>query len=194
MSSDVEPSDADLVARCLAAPGAGRHASFRALYERHAGLAHRYLTALVGADSAGDALQETFLRAHRDLARFDRARPFRPWLLGIARHVAQDELRRRARRPQPGPLAAEPADPRGEERPAREAARQEASHLVWEAVAELPPEAREVFLLRQVEQLSFAEAAAAADCSLRTAKSRMRAAMDHLAAALRRRGVTGGAP
>jgi RNA polymerase sigma-70 factor (ECF subfamily) len=67
--------------------------------------------------------------------------------------------------------------------------RREVSTIVRAAVDELPAREREVFLLRHVEGLTFAEVATALGCSVRTAKYRMRAAVDSLAADLRRRGV-----
>jgi RNA polymerase sigma-70 factor (ECF subfamily) len=49
-------------------------------------------------ETARDLVQEAFIRAYQHLDRFDPARgDFRLWLRGIARHVAQGELRRRAR-------------------------------------------------------------------------------------------------
>jgi RNA polymerase sigma-70 factor (ECF subfamily) len=49
-------------------------------------------------ETARDLVQEAFIRAYQHLDRYDPARgDFRLWLRGIARHVAQGELRRRAR-------------------------------------------------------------------------------------------------
>jgi len=183
-------SDAELVARCRQ-DRAALHGSFQALYARHAGGAYRFLRLMVGEAQAGDCLQETFLRVYRHLDRYDPRKPFGPWLLGIARHVALDALRRDSRRPaEPLPAGELPAG--GEPVPAV-AARREVDGLVREAVEGLPPTAREVFLLKQVEGLTFDEVAAALGCSVRTAKYRMKAAIDALAAVLRQRGLVAGA-
>ena len=46
-------------------------------------------------ESAEDAAQESFLRVYRNLARYDRQRPFATWLLSITAHYCIDCLRRR---------------------------------------------------------------------------------------------------
>lgn len=50
---------------------------------------------LGNAQEAEDAAQETFLRAYKNLRRFDRERSFATWLLSIAAHYCIDEIRRR---------------------------------------------------------------------------------------------------
>ena len=184
------PSDQDLVARCRADRSAW-HGSFRDLYQRHAGRAYRFLTAMVGDERAKDCLQETCLRVYRQLDRYDPARPFAPWLLGVARNVALDALRRESRRPAE-PLPAEERVPADDEAAEQVAERREVGELIHTAVEKLPANEREVFLLKQVEGLTFAQVADAVGCSLRTAKYRMRAAVDALAADLRQAGVVGG--
>ena len=63
--------------------------------------------------------------------------------------------------------------------------------LVRAAVGNLPANEREVLLLKHVEGLTFDEVAEAVGCSVRTAKYRMKAAVEALATDLRARGVTG---
>ena len=50
---------------------------------------------LGNAQDAEDAAQETFLRAYKNLRRYDRSRPFSTWLLSIAAHYCIDQARRR---------------------------------------------------------------------------------------------------
>ncbi len=50
---------------------------------------------LNNAEDAEDAAQETFLRAYRNLRRFDSSRPFATWLLSIAAHYCIDQIRKR---------------------------------------------------------------------------------------------------
>lgn len=57
--------------------------------------------ALVDHAAADEAVQETFLRAWRAAASYDRTRPLRPWLFAILRNVVIDETRARRRRPVP---------------------------------------------------------------------------------------------
>lgn len=183
--------DAALVARARD-DRAALQGSFRALYQRHAGRVYRFLRAQTGSDErAKDCLQETFLRLYHALERYDPARPFGPWLLGIARNVAQDLLRKEQVRAT-DPLPVEVPAPGAETPVPAAVAQREVSTLVQEAVGKLPDREREVFLLKQVEGLTFVEVADALGCSVRTAKYRMRAAVDSLAADLRRRGVMEG--
>ncbi len=58
----------------------------------------RLLVHLAERAVACDLAQETYERAFRSLPRYRAVAPARPWLLAIARRVAADHLRRRARR------------------------------------------------------------------------------------------------
>ena len=50
-----------------------------------------------GRAAAEDITQEVFIVAYRQLDRFDLTQPFRPWLMGIARNILGNEIRRRSR-------------------------------------------------------------------------------------------------
>ena len=50
---------------------------------------------LNNAEDAEDAAQETFLRAYKNIARYDPKRSFSTWLLSIAAHYCIDQIRRR---------------------------------------------------------------------------------------------------
>lgn len=143
---------------------------------------------MVGPEHANDALQETFLRVYRDLERFDGKRSFRGWVFGVARHVALDGIRARARRPA-GHLASEPPSA---ETAVAQATLHEESAIVRQAIAELPDGEREIFLLKQVEELTFKEVAEALGCSVRSAKYRMRSASERLIRTLRTQGLAPG--
>lgn len=116
-----------------------------------------------------DVAQETFIRALRALPRFDPERAAKPstWLLHIAVRLAINELERR--RP---PLVAvdelityESADADSE--------RRELAECLREAVAELSPEYRAAFLLREYEGLSYQEIATELQLEIGTVKSRL---------------------
>jgi len=185
-----EPEDAELIRRVVASDDAG---AFAALYRRHAGPVYAFLRGLSPGDehAAKDALQETFLRGHGALERFQRGRPLRPWLLRIARNVSLDARKRRSAGEQPrGPeaidLLAGAAEAPG---PPEEAARREVRGLLRGVVSRLPEEQRAVFLLKHDRGLTFSEAAAALGCSVRTAKYRMRAALELIGREAERLGV-----
>lgn len=85
-----ETPDEALVRRAQA----GESAAFRALFERHVVAVRRFVRDLVRlGDVADDATQETFARAHAQLAKLTDHDRFKPWILGIARNVAFEHNR-----------------------------------------------------------------------------------------------------
>ena len=116
-----------------------------------------------------DAVQETCLRAFRDLDRFQYQSPgsFFRWLSAIADHVIVDGVRYRNREMRAGeqvPLrsASNPAgpEPRDSKTPSRIFAQQEAVERLLDRLAALPDDYRQVILLAKVEGLTTAEIAA----------------------------------
>jgi len=187
----LNPTDAELVRRCLEQHPEPSPA-FDLLYQRHAGALLMFLSGLHGRDEHGarDALQETFLRFWAALPGFEPERALRPWLLRVGRNVSLDAFKRFAAKVQRSGGALEEGLHAAEGlAPSEAAVRGEQGRLLRSAVADLAPEQRAVFLLRHDQGLSFPEIARALGCAERTAKYRMRAALDHLAAALERAGV-----
>jgi RNA polymerase sigma-70 factor, ECF subfamily len=150
----------------LARVRAGDEGAFRALYERYAALVHGFLARMlrdpVGAE---DALQETFLRVMRGVARFDPAGPARlsTWILGIARRVALTELERRAARAEPPGAVMERAEPPDHELRA----------ALARALGALPAHQRSVFVLSQHLELSYEEIARVEEVDIGTVRSRL---------------------
>jgi RNA polymerase sigma-70 factor (ECF subfamily) len=156
------------------------------------------------AEAAEDLLQEVFLRVVRDAqdsgAGWKGEAKFSTWLYTIARNLCIDRARRTAVRgsgsPAPSPSMDGSADGEGEtatlhERlaapgPSTDAvvAGRQAARRIDRAVAELPEDQREVFLMREVMELPFAEIASVVGVSEPTVKSRMRYALEKLRAAL----------
>jgi len=92
-----DPAEAD-DRRWVTAALAGDASAFRALFDRHAPAVRRFLRDLARDEAyADEATQETFVRAHRRLATLREEPRVRAWLLGIARRVFLEELRRRPR-------------------------------------------------------------------------------------------------
>ena len=148
--------DAILVDRARA----GDAEAFRALVERHSARVFRLAWRILG-DEAGteDAVQETFLRAYRSLARFDARSQFGTWLHRIAANTAVEILRKhqhqRLRHERIGEETSEAssADPG----PDRRALSQEVERAVRGALADLSPMERAAFVLRHFEGRSIAE-------------------------------------
>jgi len=141
----------------------------------------RFLAHLVDAGSADDLAQETYLRALGALGSFRGASSVRTWLLAIARRVAADELRRRARRPVGTSLTGDqPGDP--------DVAGEVAAR---DLLRRLRAERREAFVLTQIVGLSYAEAASLSSCPVGTIRSRVARARDDLIDMINDRGLPG---
>lgn len=135
---------------------------------------HRFLVHLHGTDGAEDLAQETYLRALRSLPRFAARSSARTWLLSIARRVAIDQVRAARTRPR---ITAEQdwEDGRGALSPGLEN-----QIALRELVAALAPERREAFVLTQILDLSYAEAAEVSGCPVGTIRSRVARAREDL--------------
>ena len=151
---------------------AGSVSAIEQLYRAHWPRAYR-AAYLVVHDPAGaeDIAQEAFLAAVRALDRFDRRRPFGPWLHRIVVNRAIDWARARSLRAEielADTHAADPAPPA--ELPA-----------LVQALAELPPEQRAVIVLRHLLQYTPGEIAELLDLPRGTVNSRLRRGLDQLA-------------
>jgi RNA polymerase sigma-70 factor (ECF subfamily) len=143
------------------------------------------LSRLLGPSGRGaqveDLAQETFLRAFRALAGFERAGAARlsTWILTIATRLALDELKKRAPRlvPLDAVVLPAPAAFDGAERSLL-------GGVLARAIAALGPEQRATFLLREVHELSTEEVAVALDVDEGTVKSRLSRAKAQLREAL----------
>lgn len=168
---------------------AGRHpAAIAKLLERYHRPLYSFLYHRIGdAAAAEDLLQELLVRVWRNRDRYEARGRLSAWLFTIARRLASDELAKRsARRTQPLEDALEDAPAPAEPLPGPEAqaAAGEGRGRIEAAIAALPGEQREAFLLREYGGLSFAEIAEAQGCPLGTALARMRYAVLKLRKAL----------
>jgi RNA polymerase sigma-70 factor (ECF subfamily) len=173
----------------------GDHAAFAALLSRYQRPVFNFiLRSLAQRQLAEDLTQEVFLRVIQGAGGFQSQSKFSTWLFTIARNVCVDHGRRmkhrkhasldaeatnseaavrlidRVAHPQPG-TDRSAASPRIRER-------------IMHALEHLPQEQREVFLLRQVQDLPFAEIAVICGIPENTVKSRMRYALERLQVAL----------
>jgi RNA polymerase sigma-70 factor (ECF subfamily) len=156
--------DADVAAVRLAR--AGDSSAFRLLVERHSRPVFRLAYRVTGnRQDAEDVVQETFLRAWRQLGRFESRSSFATWLHRITVNCALDHVRLRPRHvplayDQPGPEdVAAPAGPSADEVPSpdRLAFSAEVRQRVASALGELSPAERTAFVLRHFEGHSIEE-------------------------------------
>jgi len=164
-------SDADLIAASVADPEV-----FGGIFTRHVDAVRRSVARRVGLDDADEVTAEVFVRAFRLRSRYDPAQPVaRPWLFGIATNVVGDHIRRSRRRERTylamlGIVEREADD--GDRLAARVDAAGARSELN-SALARLRPGDRDAFLLFAVDELSYAEVAAALRIPVGTVRSRI---------------------
>ena len=145
---------------------------------------HRFLTHLSGSDEAEDLAQETYLRAVRSLPGFEGRSSARSWLLSIARHTAADAVRTAVRRPRTTPTDDWDSLAR---RPAMIRSAVDEAVLLRALVTDLDGDRREAFVLTQLLDLSYAEAAQVCGCPIGTIRSRVARAREDLVAAMHSR-------
>jgi RNA polymerase sigma-70 factor, ECF subfamily len=146
----------------------------------HAAAALSLARALARSDAdAEDIVQEAFMRAFKYFRGFSGEHP-RAWLLSIVRNAAYSLLRRNeqtepvadfdeARDAAPSPWSSE-APP---ETPEAALLRAVDTETVYRALGTLPPEFREVVVLRELEQCSYKEIADIAQIPIGTVMSRL---------------------
>jgi RNA polymerase sigma-70 factor (ECF subfamily) len=159
------PEDGDLL-RLMAG---GDEPSFAELYRRWQRRIHRFALRMTGSPQAAeDVTQEVFLALMRDGHRYDPRRgPAAAWIFGVARNKVRGRRQRdRSYLPLVEEAAAEPGLVDG-------LARREAVEAVQRAVLALPAHYREVVVLCALEELPYAEAAAALGCAVGTVRSRL---------------------
>lgn len=149
-------------------------------------------------EDARDVCQETFLRVLHNAERFRDGARVSTWLYQIALNLCRDQVRKRRRwgflvdtsrdtRTAPAglSLADHTSDPVGD------VTRDEQRRAVGRALSEIPPEQREVLVLKEFEGLKFREIADILGCPESTVKSRMYYGLAGLKDALARQGVHG---
>src|SRR5438874_12132929 len=148
---------------------AGSASDLEALFREHWPRAQRaaYLVVHDGA-AAEDIAQEAFLAAGRNLDRFDRRRPFGPWLHRIAVNRAIDWTRARAIRAE------------AEEQDVAAPERAESDDRIMSALATLEPDQRAVVVLRYLLEYTPGEIAELLELPRGTVNSRLRRGLDKM--------------
>jgi RNA polymerase sigma-70 factor (ECF subfamily) len=150
----------------------GSGAAMAQLYSLHWRGAYRAAYLVVhDAAAAEDIAQDAFLAAVDALERFDRRRPFRPWLHRIVVNRALDWARRETlrRRVDGAESVFEPLPPP-----------EEIGGEMIAALRELPAEQRAVVVLRHLLEYTPGEIAAMLDLPRGTVNSRLRRGLDRL--------------
>lgn len=185
--SDENSLDVALMARI----GAGDHAAFRALVERHQDAVVGTVAKMLGNPAdAEDIAQQVFLRLWKHAKQYRPEAKFTTYLFTIARNLVFNETRRRSRRKEVS------ADEREESshlqvaadesaQPDAELLRAELQQAVDKAINALPEVQRMAVVLRRYEQMPYEEIADVLKLSLPAVKSLLFRARTTLRDALR---------
>jgi RNA polymerase sigma-70 factor (ECF subfamily) len=156
----------------------GETALYEIIMRRYNQRLYRVARAILRDDAeAEDVMQDAYVRAYQHLDQFEGRALFSTWLTRIAVHEALARVRSRNRTGQ-----LEQTEDDGEFRmdvleispdPEQNASRAELGHLLEEAVLGLPEQYRAVVMLRDIEELSTSETAAALDLTEPTVKVRL---------------------
>jgi RNA polymerase sigma-70 factor (ECF subfamily) len=185
----VDAMSEDEDAQLMLAYARGQMGAFETLYSRHRGALYRYLVRQArDGEVANDLFQEVWSRVIVNRARYEPRAKFRTFLFTLAHNCFIDHCRRAKSRPQG--LKVEDADAAdllpadADELPDVQLARDEGTRRYRAALAALPAEQRDVYLLHEESDLSLEEIARVTGVGAETAKSRLRYAVGKLKAAL----------
>lgn len=137
----------------------GDQAAFEPLVRRYMRRAAAFALGWAGNhEDALDLSQEAFARAFRSIRRFDPERPFYPWFHRILRNLCINHIGR-ARHSRELPMEDGMSISGGGPSPAERAERADVSRRVREAIGRLQPQDREIVILREFQDHSYAEIA-----------------------------------
>jgi RNA polymerase sigma-70 factor (ECF subfamily) len=174
--------DHDLVQRVQA----GDSAAFRALFDKYHRRAFAVAMGVVkNEDDALDAVQEAFVKVHKNIHKFQGSSSFYTWLYRIVMNVSIDHVRRTTRRKSldfdertlheesevAGDGALVPSVTNAN--PGKAALRRELGSAIQAALQELPEHHRAVIVLREIEGMSYEEMAEALEVPKGTVMSRL---------------------
>jgi len=153
--------DEEVVARVLA----GETGMFEIVMRRHNQRLYRVARAILRNDGeAEDVMQDAYVRAYEHLDQFAGRAKFSTWLTRIAVHEALARQRRGNRYQELEPTSEREGDPMDRfaslaQDPEQQASNSEIRRLLEEAIEKLPDAYRTIFMLRDVEDMSTADAA-----------------------------------
>ena len=174
-----KPTDAQLVRTYIS----GKDKAFEKLYKRYEKPLFSFIFKFVrNRQSAEDIFQQTWLKVINGLSKYEEKGRFSSWLFGIANNCCIDHARSKIRSRLNDSVSSDGMDKlRGEDlNPEGTILKQEQIAILEKTVAQLPPEQRQVVLLRMYGELPFKEIASILNSSLNTVLGRMHYAVQNL--------------
>lgn len=179
MTRPDDADDATLVGRVLE----GDQGAYKTLIQRYQGRIYAVAFGLVhNAEDARDVTQEAFTKAYRSLPTFRRDSSFYTWLYRITANLGIDHQRRQTRKlkretvldeTRLTPEQAHHTGPRPSATPGQNLERKQLADRIRAAIDQLPPDQRNVIVLREIEGLSYKEIAETIGCAEGTVMSRL---------------------
>lgn len=174
----------------------GETRAFEILLTRHEKGVYRFAVRMLGDRAqAEEVAQESFLRVIQSASRYRASACFRNYLYRIARNLCVDLLRRRPRG-EGRPTSAETGHPEASEGipdrnpgPENHVGAEQLRSAIRRAIASLPPDQREAFLLKEVRDMKLQDVATITGANLNTVKSRLRYALIRLREHLCEQGI-----
>ena len=147
------------------------------LFQRYRRPVYAYLNRMLGNDSmsADDLFQELWIKVINKLPKYRESGKFSAWLFRVAHNLVLEHFRREKSRSKLGTLSDDgtlPDVPNISLEPGSLVGAQELREKLITLLQEMPPEQREVFLMRQ-QDMSFKEIAEIQKCPINTALGRM---------------------
>ncbi len=152
---------------------------FRELLRLHKDRVYRFALRLSGnMDDAMDLTQEAFMRALRNLDRYDRARPFDAWIYTILNHLYLNGLSRYESRhvqslDEAGKDSAAWDPPSSDDPPEKETEKKELRGIVQEALGRIPYVFRAPLVLCDMEGMDYEQISRALLCPVNTVRTRI---------------------
>jgi RNA polymerase sigma-70 factor (ECF subfamily) len=164
----------------VAASQRGDRDAYGALVRRYQDRLYRFILRMVSShDEALELAQEAFIKAWQALPGWQPEAQFQTWLFRIASNTAMDSLRRRkvvefVAQDEDYEVAADAPGPEGQLQT------RQRMRALESALNRLPPEQREIVLLRELEDMSYSDISEALGISEGTVKSRLARAREAL--------------
>jgi RNA polymerase sigma-70 factor (ECF subfamily) len=160
--------------------------------ERYQRGAYLFACGMIGnQDDAFDLSQEAFIRAYKNLDRFNPVYQFKTWFFQILSNLCKNHLRQRGNRESvvtSTEMTTAAAAPR-KSRPDVLFEKNEIQKAVWSGINELPEKFREIIILNHFQDMSYDQIAGALDMPRGSVMSRLYYARLKLREILEKRGI-----
>ena len=184
MSDFQHHDEYEIIRQCLDGDGD----AYAVLVDRYQRMAYTVACRMLGdAETANDIAQESFITAYSALRQFRFRSKFSSWLVSIVLNKCRDHLR--AHRETVSVDAIAEVRATGRPDPEQEASAHETADAVQRALDTLPPDYREIIILKHIEELAYGEIAEILGVSIPALKVRAYRGRELLKQALAGTGV-----